>query len=57
MKSRTGLFVLLAEIVAIVILHSAKLSRQDSDKPGTQSQTEANYQVSDQKGVVYTSLK
>lgn len=49
---------MLAEIVAIVILHSAKLSRTASEKTGTHSQTESINLQGDQKpSVAYTSLK
>lgn len=58
MKSKAGLFVLLAEIVAIVILHSAKLSRTGADKAGNQSQAESvSFQADQKPSVSYTSLK
>lgn len=57
MKSKAGLFVLLAEILAIVVLHSAKL-RTGAEKTGNQSQSESAVFQSDHKpSVSYTSLK
>jgi hypothetical protein len=58
MKSKAGLFVLLAEIAAIVILHSAKLSRTEADKAVSQSQTSSvSFQADQKPSVSYTSLK
>lgn len=58
MKSKAGLYVLLAEIAAIVILHTAKLSRTEGDKAGIPSQSEsAVYQTNQKPTVSYTSLR
>jgi hypothetical protein len=59
MKNKAGIFVLLAEIIAIVVLHSAR-PKSDSDKSATIQHTEANQlsSLNEQKQTVsYTSLK
>ncbi|MGB8190403.1 MAG: hypothetical protein WCF67_00730 [Chitinophagaceae bacterium] len=59
MKNKAGLFVLLAEVIAIVVLHTARVTSSDPQKSNTPSQSESVNYPAEQKptAVAYTHLK
>jgi hypothetical protein len=57
MKNKVTLLVLLAEIIAIVVLHTTRASATDPDRSAT-IQSESQFQQTTEKHPVsYTSLK
>ncbi|HYF29901.1 MAG TPA: hypothetical protein VD993_02170 [Chitinophagaceae bacterium] len=59
MKSKASLVVLLAEIIAIVILHSARSSGPENEQQSiSQAQSLSQYEVSAEKQpVLYNTIK
>jgi hypothetical protein len=58
MKNKAGMFVLLAEIIAIVVLHTARISRPEADRPAANQQSQINHlTLAEERPTPYIGLK
>ncbi|HEX6180085.1 MAG TPA: hypothetical protein VFZ47_02510 [Chitinophagaceae bacterium] len=59
MKSKVSLAILLVEIIAIIVMHTAKSSRPDAEKPvATHAQSSSHFAVSDIKQpILFSTLQ
>jgi hypothetical protein len=58
MKNKLSMFVLLAEIIVIVVLHTARNPRTDADRPAANQPSQSNhFTIAEERPSPYISLK